>query len=296
MTTRSEDAVAQMFVASTHDYILVFTSTGRMYWLKVHAIPEVGSAGRGKPVVNLIQIASGEQVRALLRTREFPDDQYIVISSRCGYIKKTALSAFSRVRANGIIAVQLDDGDDVLDAGISNGDSEIFLATAQGKSIRFKESDVRPMGRSTRGVKAIRMAKNDRLVGMSILKGQGDILTVTENGFGKRTPIGEYRLQGRSGSGIINIRTSKRNGEVVAVRAVNEEDNLLLITRNGKIIRMNVSEISCIGRATQGVRLIDINKDDAVVDAIRTAERNEEEETAVGGTPDPVDGADSPDT
>ncbi len=290
MTTRAEDAVAQLFVASTHDYILVFTSAGRMHWLKVHAIPEVGTAGRGKPVVNLIQIGPDEQVRALLRTREFPEDQYVVLASRRGYIKKTALSAFSRVRASGIIAVHLDDGDDVLDAGISHGDSEIFLATAEGKSIRFKESDVRAMGRSARGVKAIRMAENDRLVGMSVLKGRTDILTVTENGYGKRTVIDEYRLQGRSGSGIINIRTSTRNGKVVAVRDVDEVDNLLIITREGKIIRMNVSDISCIGRATQGVRLIDIGKDDAVVDAIRTAERDDEE------TDELDDGAETPET
>ena len=285
MTTRAEDAVAQMFVASTHDYILVFTSAGRMYWLKVHAIPEVGSAGKGKPVVNLIQISPDEQVRALLRTREFPENHYVVLTSRRGYIKKTALSAFSRPRVNGIIALHLDEGDDVLDAGISTGQSEIILATAQGKSIRFSETDVRPMGRSARGVKGIKMADVDHLIGMSILSGRPDVLSVTENGYGKRTAIEEYRLQGRGGSGIINIRSSARNGEVVAAMECDPSDQLLIITKNGKIIRMNVADISKIGRATQGVRLIGVDEGDVVVDAIRTSERDDTDPDETGHEP-----------
>ncbi len=276
-TTREEDAVRHLFVASTHDYILVFTSAGKVYWLKVHEIPEVGSAGKGKAVVNLIQIASDERVAAMISTRSFPEDEYVVLASRQGFIKKTPLSAFSRPRANGIIALSLEDGDDVLGAGISRGDDQIFLATASGKSVRFPETDVRPMGRNARGVIGIRMAKDDALVGMQVLSGKADILTVTENGYGKRTAIGEYRVQGRGGSGIINIRTSPRNGRVVAAMEVAEDDLLLVITAHGKLIRMVVGGISCIGRATQGVRLIQCDEGDQVVSAIRTAETDERE-------------------
>jgi DNA gyrase subunit A len=276
MTTREEDAVHHLFVASTHDYILVFTSAGKLHWLKVHEIPDVSSAGRGKAVVNLIQIASGEKVMAFLSVREFADGNWVVMATRKGFIKKTPLSAFSNVRANGIIALTLEEGDDVLGVGLSDGQSEIFLATASGKSVRFHENDVRPMGRSARGVIGIRMAEGDDLVEMEILRGSPDILTVTERGYGKRSAVEEYRLQKRGGSGIINMRTTARNGRVVASMVVKDEDQVLLITANGKIIRMDVAQISRIGRATQGVRLIHMEEGDLVASAIRTEEREEE--------------------
>ena len=296
MTTREEDAVRHLFVASTHDYILVFTSTGKMYWLKVHEIPDVSSAGRGRPVVNMIQIGSDEKVCAMLNVREFSEGKYVVMASRRGYIKKTPLSAFQHVRANGIIALTLDPGDDVLGVDLSDGACEIFMATASGKSIRFKEADVRPMGRNARGVIGIRMAEGDRLVEMEALSGTLDILSVTANGYGKRTAVEEYRLQGRGGSGIINIRTTQRNGLVVGSTAIDAADQILIITSNGKIIRMDASDVSRIGRATQGVRLIQLEEGDQVVAAIRTAEREEEGKSApVATAPDPDDTAGAPD-
>ena len=292
MTTRDEDAVRHLFVASTHDYILVFTSSGKMYWLKVHEIPDVSSSGRGRPVVNMIQIGPDEKVCAMLNVREFSEGKYVVMASRRGFIKKTSLSAFANVRSNGIIALTLDPGDDVLGVDLSNGDCEVFLATAKGKSIRFKETDVRPMGRNARGVIGIRMAADDRLVEMEVLSGKPDILSLTANGYGKRTAVGGYRLQGRGGSGIINIRTTERNGLVVGATEIADEDQMLLITAYGKIIRMDASGISRIGRATQGVRLIQLEEGDRVVSAIRTAEREEEGKSApIATAPDPDDTA-----
>ncbi len=292
MTTRDEDAVRHLFVASTHDYILVFTSSGKMYWLKVHEIPDVSSAGKGRPIVNLIQIGPDEKVCATLNVREFAEGKYVVMASRKGYIKKTSLSAFSNVRSNGIIALSLDPGDDVLGVDLSDGASEIFMATAKGKSIRFKETDVRPMGRNARGVIGVRMAEDDLLVEMEVLDGKPDILSVTANGYGKRTVVSEYRLQGRGGSGIINIRTTGRNGLVVGATGIADDEQVLLITAQGKIIRMDAAGISRIGRATQGVRLIQMEEGDIVVAAIRTAEREEEGTQApVATTPDPDDAA-----
>jgi DNA gyrase subunit A len=272
MTTREEDAVQHLFVASTHDYILVFTSAGRLHWLKVHRIPEVGSAGKGKAVVNLIQIAPEERVAAMLSVREFADGRHVVLATRRGYIKKTPLAAFSRPRAAGIIALTIDEGDDLLSAGLSSGEDQILMATAKGQAIRYHESDVRPMGRGARGVIGIRMAAGDALVAMEVLSGKPDILSVSKNGFGKRTPVEEYRLQHRGGSGIINMRTTERNGDIVACLAVDGNDQVLMITANGKIIRLAVEDVSRIGRATQGVKLIQISEDDHVVSAIRTAE------------------------
>jgi len=292
MTTRDEDAVRHLFIASTHDYILVFTSSGKMYWLKVHEIPDVSSAGKGRPIVNMIQIGPDEKVCATLNVREFSEGKFVVMASRKGYVKKTSLSAFSNVRANGIIALTLDPGDDVLGVDLSDGDSEIFMATSKGKSIRYKETDVRPMGRNARGVIGIRMAEDDRLVEMEVLSGKPDILSLTANGYGKRTAVSEYRLQGRGGSGIINIRTTGRNGLVVGATEISDEEQVLLITAQGKIIRMDASGISRIGRATQGVRLIQMEEGDVVVAAIRTAEREEEGTSApVATAPDPDDTA-----
>ncbi len=276
MTPRAEDMVDTLFVASTHDYILVFTSAGKMHWLKVYRIPEVGADGKGKALVNLIQIGPGETVAAILAVRDFEDDRYVVLSTRRGFIKKTALSAFSNPRAAGIIAINIEEGDEVLSAGMSDGNSEIFIATASGKSIRFKETDVRPMGRTTRGVIAIRCAKTDRLVAMEILSGKPDILTISSGGYGKRTDHTEYRTQGRGGSGILNMRTTEKIGEVVASMEVHETDHVMIVTAQGKIIRMDIAGVSRIGRATQGVRMIQLNQGDAVVSATRTSEEEEE--------------------
>ncbi len=278
MTPRAEDVVDSLFVASTHDYILVFTRKGKMHWLKVYRIPEVGADGKGKALVNLIQISPQESLAAILAVREFEEDKYVVLATRRGFIKKTSLSAFSKPRSAGIIAIHIEEGDEVLDAGLSNGGNEIFIATASGKSIRFKESDVRPMGRTTRGVIAIRKAESDRLVSMEVLSGRPDILTISSLGYGKRTDKKEYRCQGRGGSGILNMRTTAKNGEVVAAMGIEETDDVMVITAKGKIIRMDVAGISRIGRATQGVRVIHLDQDDKVVSAIRTQEEEEEVE------------------
>ena len=228
----------------------------------------------------------------MLAVRDFAEGSYVVLATRRGFIKKTPLSAFSHPRSNGIIALTLEEGDDVLAAGLSDGQSQVFLATASGKSVRFHESDVRPMGRSARGVIGVRMGEGDDVVEMEVLSGKPDILTVTRRGYGKRTSVEEYRLQRRGGSGIINMRTTTRNGKVVAAMEVSEEDQILLITANGKIIRMDVSGISRIGRATQGVRLIQLEEGDDVASAIRTAEREEEGRSApIATAPDEDDDA-----
>jgi DNA gyrase subunit A len=238
----------------------------------------------------MIQIGPNEKVCAMLNVRTFDPEKFVVMVSRQGYIKKTSLQAFSNVRANGIIALTLDEGDDVLGVDLSDGQSEVFMATASGKSIRFKEADVRPMGRTARGVIGIRLAPGDRVVEMEVLSGKPDILAMTANGYGKRTAVPEYRLQGRGGSGIINIRTTQRNGLVVGSTEIGDEDQVLMITAHGKIIRMDASDISRIGRATQGVRLIQLEDQDQVVAAIRTAEREEEGKSApVATAPDPDD-------
>jgi len=269
---REEDAVRHLFVASTHDYIMVFTSAGRVHWLRVYEIPELGSYGKGRSVANLIQLQSGETVAAMLSVREFAEGRFVVLATEKGYIKKTPLPAFSRPRAGGIIALTIEDGDQLLSALLSSGEDEIFMATAQGKSIRFNEKDVRPMGRTARGVMGIRLRGGDRVVGAEVLAGKPEILTVTQNGYGKRTAVEEYRLQNRGGSGIINMRTTARNGSVVACMGVDGTGHLLVITQGGKIIRMAVADISSIGRATQGVRVIQTDENDTVVAAIRTAE------------------------
>jgi len=282
MTTREEDAVRHLFVASTHDYILVFTASGRMHWLKVHTIPEIGSAGKGRSVVNLLQMRSGENVAAMIAVREFSEGKFVVLAARSGYIKKTPLSAFARPRADGIIAVNIEEGDELLAASLSGGDDEIFMATARGQSIRFHESDVRPMGRTARGVIGIRMAAKDSLVEMDVLTGKSDLLAVTENGYGKLTAVDEYRLQGRGGQGIINIRATQRNGNVVACMPVDDADEILMITAQGKLIRFPVDGVSRMGRNTQGVKLLTVDAGDVVASAIRT---QEEEAPADNGTP-----------
>ena len=279
MTTREEDAVRHLFVASTHDYILVFTSSGRVHWLKVFLIPEVSSAGKGKAVVNLISLTPGERVSAMISVRDFSQRQNVFLATRRGRIKKTPLAAFSRPRSAGIIALSIEEDDDLLAAGLSSGNDEIFMASAHGKSIRFHENDVRPMGRGARGVMGIRVGQDDEVVGMEVLSGKPDILSVSRNGYGKRTPVDEYRLQGRGGSGIINMRTSQRNGPIVACMEVDDDDQMLIITAKGKIIRLEVRNISRMGRATQGVRLIHCEEGDHVVSAIRT---REDEEAEVG--------------
>ncbi|HEY0591301.1 MAG TPA: DNA gyrase C-terminal beta-propeller domain-containing protein, partial [Thermoanaerobaculia bacterium] len=283
MATKEEDIVEHLFVASTHSYILVFTDRGRLYWLTVHALPEVGMNARGKAFVNLLNFEPGESVRALLTTRDFTEAKYVVMVTRQGTIKKTELSAFANPRAAGIIAIDINEGDDLHSVAFSDGQSQIFIGTHEGMAIRFSEEDVRPMGRTAAGVRAITLRGGDYVVELDVLPNEeGEILTMTEGGFGKRTAIPEYRLQGRGGSGVINIRRTDKNGPVVGICHVSGDEEMLLITEQGKIIRFPTATIRETGRAAQGVRLIDVDEGDRVVGAVKLVEKDEvvDDETA----------------
>ena len=276
MRTREEDFVSHLFVASTHAYIMIFSDRGRAYWLKVHEIPDVGPDGRGKAIANLVSMQEGERIAALLAVKEFEPNRFIVMGTKRGEVKKTELTAFSNPRAGGIIAMDVEEGDAVIAVAVSDGSAEIFIGTRNGMSIRFKETDVRSMGRTAGGVRGIELREDDEVVAMEVLVPGGTILTVTEQGYGKRTELDEYRVQSRGGIGIINIQTSERNGKVVGVTQVSNEDELMLITQQGKILRMASNAIRSIGRATQGVRLIDIEGEDRAVSIARLAEKDEE--------------------
>ena len=281
MRTRDEDFVNYLFVASTHAYIMIFSDRGRAYWLKVHEIPDVGPGGKGKSIANLVSMEEGEKIAAMLAVKEFDEEKYVVMGSRLGVIKKTALSAFSNPRAGGIIAMGVEEGDSVITVLVSDGKGEIFIGTRNGMAIRFPEVDVRPMGRTAYGVRGITLRDDDVVVAMEVVQPGGTLLTVTERGYGKRTEIDEYRVQSRGGVGVINIATSSRNGQVVGVSYVEEGDEVLLITQQGMIIRMPTNDVRAIGRATQGVRLIEIEGDDKVVSVARLVEKDENGEEVV---------------
>jgi DNA gyrase subunit A len=277
MRTREEDFVSHLFVASTHAYIMIFSDRGRAYWLKVHEIPDVGPDGRGKAIANLVSMEEGERIAAMIAVKEFEADRFVVMGTRHGVIKKTELSAFSNPRAGGIIAMGVEEGDAVMAVQVSDGNGEIFIGTRDGMSIRFAETEVRAMGRTAYGVRGISLREGDTVMAMEVLKPGGTILSVTEQGYGKRTELDEYRVQSRGGVGIINIQTSERNGQVVGIAQVTDEDELMLITQQGKTLRMAAKDIRTIGRSTQGVRLIDIEGDDRAVSIARLAEKDEEE-------------------
>jgi DNA gyrase subunit A len=276
MRTRDEDFVSHLFVASTHAYIMIFSDRGRAYWLKVHEIPDVGPGGKGKSIANLVSMEDGEKIAAMLAVKEFEDDKFVVMGTRKGVVKKTALSAFSNPRVGGIIAMNVEDGDAVIAVQVTDGKGEIFIGTRNGMAIRFRETDVRPMGRAAYGVRGIALRDDDYVVAMEVVRPGGTLLSVTERGFGKRTEIDEYRVQSRGGVGIINIATTERNGPVVGIAYVQEGDELLLITQQGMILRMPTNDVRAIGRATQGVTLIDIEGDDKVVSVARLVEKDEE--------------------
>lgn len=278
MLTKNEDFVKNLFIASTHDYILIFTRMGQLYWLKVHELPEIGAAGRGKPIVNLIQIEKEDGIAGIINVREFDPDKFVVLVSKQGLIKRTSLDAFQNPRVSGIIAMGLNEGDNVHDARLSDGTGSIVLSTRKGYAIHFKETDVRPMGRTARGVIGINMREGDELVGMQVVSGISTLLTVTSNGFGKRTTIEDYRVTGRGGMGVVNIKVSDRNGPVVGVASVQDDEEVILISRNGKLLRTKVSGISKIGRATQGVRVLDLEKGDMVVAMAKVVDKEEDEE------------------
>jgi len=272
MTTKEEDFVENLFVASTHAYILVFTDKGKVYWIKTYEIPQAGRSARGKAIVNLLNISQDENVSAVLPVGSFEEGGYVVMATKNGIIKKTELKAYSRPRANGIAAITIEQDDALIGVDITDGNREIFLGTKLGMAIRFREQDVRPTGRVSRGVRGITLRKDDEVVGMEVLRGDSTLLTIAERGYGKRSNAFEYRRQSRGGKGIITIKTSERNGNVVGIKQVTEEDNLMIITSKGKIIRIAVHKISVIGRNTKGVRLISVEDDERVVGVTRLAE------------------------
>jgi DNA gyrase subunit A len=278
MRTRDEDFVDQLFIASTHSYILIFSDRGRVYWLKVHEIPEVGPQGKGKAVVNLVHLQQGEKIAAFAAVKDFSPGRYVLLATGQGIVKKTELSAFSNPRVGGIIALGVEADDSLIEAVLTSGSDEVLLATREGMSIRFSEDDVRPMGRAAYGVKGIELETGDEVVGMEVVREEGVLLTVTANGYGKRTELAEYRLQTRGGKGIINIKTTPRNGEVVGVKFISRDEEVMLITEKGMIIRLSTADISTIGRATQGVRLIQLEEGDRLVSLARLAEKAEDEE------------------
>ncbi len=278
MRTKDEDFVQNLFIASTHSYILIFTDRGRVYWLKVHEIPDVGPQGKGKAVVNLVRLQQGEKIAAFSAVRSFQAQGFVLLVTRKGIAKKTELSAFSNPRPSGIIALSVEADDALIDAVLTSGKDELLLGTREGMAIHFHEEDVRAMGRQAYGVKGIELESDDQVVSLERVVLGGTVLTVTENGFGKRTEIGEYRIQSRGGKGLINIKTSGRNGRVVGVKFLHGDEGVMLISGRGMIIRLNTADISTIGRNTQGVRLIQLEEGDQLMSVARLAEREDGEE------------------
>ncbi len=275
ITTKDTDFVENIFVASTHSYVLFFTNLGRCYWLKVHEIPEAGPSAKGKAIVNLLDLSSSEKVAAVLPVREFREGQFIAMATKNGIVKKTELMAYSNPRAGGIIAVNVKDGDELIGAAITNGNNEILLTTRFGQAIRFHEEEVRDMGRTATGVIGIRLDEGDEVVSLEVIQNQdAQILTVAEMGYGKRTPVSEYRLTGRGGKGVMTIKTTEKNGRVVGAFQVTNDMQVILITTHGKVIRMEASQISVYGRGTQGLKLIDLEPGEKVAAVAKVVERD----------------------
>jgi DNA gyrase subunit A len=283
MGTKEEDFVAHLFVASTHHTFLFFTNQGKVYWCKVYDIPESGRTSRGKAIVNLLNFTEGEKLTTVLPVKAFEPGSHVIMATKKGLVKKTDIMAYSRPRTGGIIALNLDQDDELIAAHITDGTLNVFVCSAMGKSIRFHESDVRPTGRVAGGVRGVRLSEGDRIVGMEVLSHGQTLFAVTENGFGKRTSIDEYPVQKRGGRGVIAIKTTERNGQVVTILIVDEDDDLMLMTDTGKIIRTPISGISVISRNTQGVKLINRDPGEKVIGAARLAEKDEMSISKAGG-------------
>jgi len=277
METREEDFVETLFTASTHDTVLFFSNLGRIYWLKVYQIPEMGRAAKGKAFVNLLQISQRERISAVFAIKEFTEDNFLIMATKRGVIKKTALAAYSHPRSTGINAIKLEDGDELIGVRLTDGTQDINLSTRDGLAIKFNESNVRAIGRVAQGVRGIRLKEEDEVVSVDVLDDDTTLLTVTENGYGKRTKASEYRLQSRGGKGVFTIKVTKRNGKVVGVLQVTNDDEIIIIASSGKTIRTKAKSISVIGRATQGVRLIDLAEKDKVVSVARVVEKDEDD-------------------
>jgi len=282
METRDEDFVEHVFIASTHQYMLFFTDRGRVHWLKVHEIPRAGRLSKGRAIVNMLQIESGEAVTEYMSVREFSEGRFILMATQRGVVKKTPLTDFSHPRKGGIIAILLNEKDRLIQARLTDGEQNILLATRNGQAIRFRETDVRSMGRPARGVRGVSLGKKDEVIGMTVVPDDATVLVVTENGYGKRTRADAYRLQKRGGKGVINVKTTERNGVVVSMMAVQDNDELVVVTSGGKVIRSRIREISVIGRNTQGMRIINVGDDDRV-GGVACVETEDETETAGNG-------------
>ncbi len=269
MGTKEDDWVEHLFVASTHDYVLFFTADGRVYWLKVYDIPQSGRAARGRPIINLIGIRSTERIAGFQSVRGFSDSQYLVFATKNGIVKKTVLSAYGNPRSTGINAIKIEPDDELIDVLVTDGNNDIVLATKNGLSIRFNETDVRKMGRTAAGVRGIQLEKNDRVIGMVVLRRDATLLVVSEHGMGKRSKVADYRVQRRGGKGIITLKRTGKTGSIVALKEVLPEDELMMITRHGVIIRVPVDGIRVIGRNTQGVKVMNLDAGDTVVDVAR---------------------------
>ena len=289
MATKEEDYVEYLFVATTHSYLLLFTSLGRVHWLKVHEVPQLGRAAKGKALVNFLQVQPGETTTAMIPIRQFEVDKYLLMATRRGVVKKTELAAYANPRAGGIIGLSLDEADALIGVRLTAGQDEVFLATRLGMAIRFAEEEVRPIGRAGRGVIGIDLEEGDEVVAVEVVRPGSSILTVNERGYGKRTALEEYRLQGRGGRGIINVRVTDKNGPVVGVLQVQEQDQVMMISQEGKVNRFRVREISVIGRATQGVRLQGLEAADRVA-AVTSLVADEAEGAAGADVPEGDDG------
>lgn len=276
--TREDDFIEHMFIASTHNYILLFTDQGKCHWLKVYEIPEGGRATRGRSITNLVQLDKSDSIRAYVSVREFDPNRFVVMVTENGLIKKTRLDAFSNPRKTGIIAINLNKGDRLIDAKISDGSDDILIGTREGMAIRFNEIEVRDMGRNATGVKAVTLAKDDRVVGMVVSKRKATILVVTENGYGKRTEIDEYRITRRGGKGVKTLKTSDKNGKMVDIKEIDDNDDIVIITEKGMIIRQHAKDLRVMGRNTQGVKLIKLNEGDRISAIARVVPEDESEE------------------
>ena len=274
---KDEDFIEHLFVASTHDYVLIFTDDGRCFWLKVHLIPQAGRAAKGKPIVNMINVSPDTKVSAMVTVRDFPEDQFLLFATKQGTVKKTSLAQYSNPRTTGIKAIKIEDGDELIDVQVTSGTNDIVLATRHGLSIRFHEQDVREMGRDTTGVKGIELGPRDEVIGMVVIKREANLLVVTERGMGKCSPIDEYRVQKRGGKGIITVHRTEKTGDAVSIKEVLPDDELMLITKQGVAIRMPVKGIRVAGRNTQGVKLVNLDNEDLVTDVARVVPDDETE-------------------
>ena len=283
MATREDDFVEHLFVSSTHDYILFFTTTGRVFKLKAYDLPEASRIAKGMAIVNLLQLAQGEKIAAVIPVKNFNDDLNVLMATKNGLVKKTPLSEYSNIRKTGILAITLKDEDEIIDVRITDGKSDIILVTNSGLSIRFKEDDVRPVGRTSMGVKGITLSGQDYVVGMEPITNDKNnyILAITENGFGKRTEVEEYRAQSRAGKGILTYKTTEKTGHIIGVKVVTDDDDVMIITSTGVIIRINVSDISVLGRNTQGVTLMRTSEGGRVVNIAKLVHEESDDQLKI---------------